>query len=254
MPERGVTAGGPLIFSAHPSAAVDLFAKDVGMTGVTVGFVQHMHDDIEKGCVWSRPPIDMPARVQVEKLNRFVCVATYALKSFDDSFTRLVFVDSPIVKIFRKKNGWFHILERATEDLSQVDGFPCGEVVNQSEEVDACRGERSSLVVLAESIKFGKDSGPCIFQFVLQGRFHDLKHLAPFQSNPGPWTVRVVLTSTTVEHPHAAGDRFESPGFGDPKRSCLSPDALPPNAGLMTPHPLRKPVRGDPFANGRLPR
>ena len=142
------------VISVLPGGAVKLFPEDVGMSGVPSEFTKLLHHHIEELHVGARPPRHSAGRVDGQRCDRLICVGPGAVIELDDLIAGLVFGD-PVLSCPRRfvvpaRHG---VGERPIEDFSEVSGRRVGAVLDQAQEVGAGRGQRSTYVVLSESIE-----------------------------------------------------------------------------------------------------
>ena len=155
----------------HP---VDQFAHDVGVTGVPGRLDAHVDEDLLQGHppTLARPPRNLARRVERKRLDRRVAVRGRPLMELDDRGPSLV-RRRPQVRVR------FSVVSRPREDqrarpaehLAKVPNLDACRVLDQAEQVRACRRHRTPSVVLAQAIELGKQVRASKAQIAEQDRF-----------------------------------------------------------------------------------
>lgn len=149
VPGRHVVPLRPL-----PHRPVDEFAYDVGVADVAVTLGDHVDQDAVEGEFGVRGPGDAAHGVQGESVEGLVRVGAGPAVAVDDLLAGLL-GGRPQVGVRFGGAGDPQRLgtgERPAEGLAEVDRLGTGEVLDQSQEVGAGRGQGAADVVLGEAL------------------------------------------------------------------------------------------------------
>lgn len=150
------------------------------MACMTSGLVNHVQHYIEQARIWARPPLDMADRVKPKRHDGLVAMASNTPKSIQNTVTRFVRVNPPVVEWFIELYRRLSVVVRPVKDLTEVHGLPDSEMVDQPEQVHTRRYERPTQVVFAKSTNFAKHGLPGVLKFLMQCGFNRITHLRSF--------------------------------------------------------------------------
>ena len=149
--------------------SVERFAQDVGVAGVPTGLGEQVDEDVEQGHLGVLPPGHAARGVEGEGLHRRVAVVPHPSVAVDDVTAGLALgrphvgeslgLDVPPRQGFGKGT---------VEDLAEVPGLPCRQVLDQAQQVGPGDGQRATDVVLGEPVELGKHRLALVPQVVVQ--------------------------------------------------------------------------------------
>jgi hypothetical protein len=173
-PPRFVDLRHVVVPLAEPDSAIDELPDDVGMTRMSMRFGDHVQQDLVQRHLRPvfRPPGNPADRIQRQCDDRLVRMCPDAPVEPHDLVARLI-GRSPHIRIRLSVVGVprHRLFKWATEALTEVACLDACDMFDESQQIGARRSERSTLVVLGQSVEFPEERFPSDLQVTAQMRF-----------------------------------------------------------------------------------